>query len=252
MRPSGPSKIMPKAVAETGTVRDSRLRCAGETRDRLPHPASIVLIDDDWAPLARLREIIEQNSDLVVVAACRCATGAMLAVERYRPAVLILDVRLPDRDGAELIRDITARSETKVIVFTAPLQKTEVIDLLQSGAEAIVFKDQPASTLVSCVREALAAKPCSLQSPRAGACDDVKYLSPREQEVAQWAAAGARNKEIAWRLGISEGTVKLHLFHAYRKLRVGNRVGLARALGSSPAKDINDISVYNFRPITFV
>ena len=56
-------------------------------------------------------------------------------------------------------------------------------------------------------------------------------LSAREREVAQWAATGARNKEIAWELGISEGTVKLHLFHAYRKLRVGNRVGLLLALG---------------------
>jgi two-component system, NarL family, nitrate/nitrite response regulator NarL len=59
----------------------------------------------------------------------------------------------------------------------------------------------------------------------------MKALSPREREIAQWAAAGARNKEIAWQLGISEGTVKLHLFRAYRKLRVANRVGLALALG---------------------
>jgi len=77
-----------------------------------------VLIDDDWIALSRLRKIIEQNSDLVVVAACRCATGAMLAVERHRPAVLILDVRLTDRDGIELIREITAKSDAKVIVFT--------------------------------------------------------------------------------------------------------------------------------------
>jgi len=59
---------------------------------------------------------------------------------------------------------------------------------------------------------------------------DGTALTPREREVAQCAAAGARNKEIAWQLRISEGTVKLHLFHAYRKLRVGNRVGLALAL----------------------
>jgi DNA-binding NarL/FixJ family response regulator len=220
----------------TTTPNDSASVFDGDPRDRLPHSASIILIDDDWAALSCLREIIEQNSDLVVAAACRCAAGAMLAVRQYRPAVLILDVRLPDRDGAELIHDITATFQTKVIVFTAALQKTEVVDLLQSGAAAIVFKDQPASMLVSCVRDVLAAKPCSPQSPSAGTCDDVKCLSPREQEVAQWVAAGARNKEIAWRLGISEGTVKLHLFHAYRKLRVANRVGLARALGSSSAK----------------
>jgi DNA-binding NarL/FixJ family response regulator len=117
---------------------------------------------------------------------------------------------------------------------------------LQSGAEAIVFKAQPASMLISCVREVLAGRPWSPQSLRAEACGDVQALSPREREVAQCAAAGARNKEIAWHLGISEGTVKLHLFHAYRKLRVGNRVGLARALGGSPAKILTTLASITF------
>ncbi len=106
-----------------GTVRDCGSEFAPRTRDSLLRPASIVLIDDDWIVLSRLREIIEQNSDLVIVGACRCAAGAMLAVQHYRPAVVILDVRLADRDGVELIRDITAISEAKVIVFTAALQK---------------------------------------------------------------------------------------------------------------------------------
>ena len=55
---------------------------------------------------------------------------------------------------------------------------------------------------------------------------NMSILTQREQEVAKRAAAGARNKEIAWQLGISEGTVKFYLFHTYRKLGVGNRVGL--------------------------
>jgi two-component system uhpT operon response regulator UhpA len=183
-----------------------------------------------------LREIIEEGSDLMVVAACKCAEGAMLAVQQYRPAVLILDVRLPDRNGVELIRDITAISETRVIVFTAALQKAEIVSVLRSGAEAIVFKHEPVATLVSSVRELLAQEACiprhiaTWECPRAGACGDVKALSPREREVAECAAAGLRNKEIAWQLGISEGTVKLHLFHVYRKFKVGNRVGLVLAL----------------------
>ncbi len=147
------------------------------------------------------------------------------------------NVRLPDRDGVELIRDITAISEAKVIVFTAALRKAGIVSVLQSGAKAIVFKDQPASELMSCVREVLAEEPgmawhiTTQERPRAAECGSVKALSAREREVAQWAAAGARNKEIAWKLGIGEGTVKMHLFHTYRKLRVGNRVGLSLALG---------------------
>ena len=134
MRSSGPSTIKPKDIMGTGTVRNSRLRCTGGTRDGLRGPVSIALIDDDWDALSRLREIIEQDSDLAVVVACRCAAGAMLAVERYRPAVLILDVRLPDRDGIELIRDITTISDVKVIVFTAALYREEIVRTLRSGA----------------------------------------------------------------------------------------------------------------------
>ena len=62
---------------------------------------------------------------------------------------------------------------------------------------------------------------------------NMSILTQREQEVAKRAAAGARNKEIAWQLGISEGTVKFYLFRAYRKLRVDNRVGLILRLSET-------------------
>lgn len=204
--------------------------------DSLPSRARIVLIDDDWDAISRLREIIRQEADLEVVAACRCAEGAMLAVRHHRPAMLILDVRLPDQDGFELIRNITAVSTTKVIIYTTALEKADIAHALCSGAEAIVFKDQPASALISRVRDVLTREERVGQNrrarerPAALVPHGVKPLSERELEVAQCAAAGARNKEIAWQLCISEGTVKLHLFHAYRKLGVGNRVGLVRAL----------------------
>jgi DNA-binding NarL/FixJ family response regulator len=99
----------------------------------------------------------------------------------------------------------------------------------------VCVKDQLQS-LVSCVRKVLVGESCfppqitTREGRNAETSGDVRVLTPREREVAECAAAGARNKEIAWHLGISEGTVKLHLFRAYRKLSVGNRVGLALAL----------------------
>jgi DNA-binding NarL/FixJ family response regulator len=234
MRSSARATIRRKDIA--GTIGEHAPRSAQRTRNGALSPASIVLIDDDWVALSRLREIIEQNADLAVVAACRCAAGAMLAVQQYRPALLIIDVRLPDRDGVELIREIAATSDVKVIVFTVALQKAEIVNVLQSGAEAIVFKDQPASTLVASVRAVLAREPRIIQALRADACSDLQVLSPREKVVVQCAVAGARNKEIAWQLGICEGTVKLHLFRAYRKLQVTNRVGLTLALGRLGSK----------------
>jgi len=157
MRSSGRSAAtQKKGIA--GRICDCGSEVARGTRDGVLGPASIVLIDDDLIVLSRLREIIQQDPDLAVVAACRCAAGAMLAVQKYRPAIVVLDVRLPDRDGAELIYEITTTSEAKVIVFTAALQKQGIVSVLQSGAEAIVFKDQQAAALVSCVRSVLAGE----------------------------------------------------------------------------------------------
>jgi DNA-binding NarL/FixJ family response regulator len=232
------------------TTRDRGLGLAEGSRDGALGAARIILVDGQREVLAALRDLIEQDSDFVVVAACRCADAAMLAVQRHRPAAVILDVQLPDRDGVELIRDIAAISDAKVIVFTAALQKVGIVSALRSGAKAVVFKDQPASMLISCLRKVLAETPRLAPSimprePPSG----VKALTVREREVVQWAVAGARNKEIAWQLGISEGTVKLHLFRAYRKLRVGNRVGLVLAFRRAAA----DISAgITFVSLTFV
>src|SRR5215831_12422299 len=126
MKTSASAALAPKALVVPTAPRS----CCGPASAACDAPSGrtrIVLIDDDWGALSRLREIIEQEADLEVVAACRCAEGAMLAVRKYRPAIMVLDVRLPDRNGFELIRDITATSEAKVIVFTAPLQKSETV-----------------------------------------------------------------------------------------------------------------------------
>jgi DNA-binding NarL/FixJ family response regulator len=250
------SSQRPATAGGDGLERRSRNGGPGPAEgslDQARDPASIVIIDDHLEVLVHLRAIIAQEPDLAVVATCRCADGAMLAVQRYLPAVVVLDVRLSDRDGIELIRDIIAISDAKVIVFTAAAQKAEIISALRNGAKAIVFKTQPAPMLISCIRKVLAGEPCVIPwqvmtsgRQRANGYGALENLSPREREVAQWAAAGARNKEIAWQLAISEGTVKLHLFHAYRKLGVSNRVGLARALGSAGSKILTALSAITF------
>src|SRR5215831_15754093 len=221
MRSSGCSTLSRKGdIAKTpDRIRPGPPPDAGEG---VPGPPSIVLVDDDWIVLPRLREIIEQNFGFAVAAACRCADGAMLAVQRYRPAVVIIDVRLPGLDWVQLIRDIAAISGAYVIVYTTALSEEGIVNVLRGGAKAIVFKDQPASVLISCVRQVFTAP--EVVTPETSS--NMSVLTQREQEVAKCAAAGARNKEIAWRLGISEGTVKFYLFHACRKLGVNNRVGL--------------------------
>src|SRR5260370_19418354 len=84
---SSEPRTPPRKADIEGTTPKTCSGPTGDLRDQLPGPSGIVLVEDDWVVLSRLREIIEQTYDLVVVGACRCAEGAMLAVERYRPAV---------------------------------------------------------------------------------------------------------------------------------------------------------------------
>ena len=107
------------------------------------------------------------------------------------------------------------------------------------------------------MRDVLAREECVPQNrtarerPVALVSHHVEALSEREREVAQWAALGARNKEIAWQLGISVGTVKLHLFHAYQKLRVSTRVGLVLALRRAANDTLTVITCITFGNLTF-
>jgi len=156
---------------------------------QVPGPTRIVLVDDQCEVLRDLRELIGRNSDLVVVAACRCSDGGMAAVQQHRPAVVILDVRLPDRDGIELIRDLVAISEARVIVFTAALPKAQILRALRSGAKAVVFKDQPASMLISCVREVVAAEPCMGHNSVAG------HIAPPSLESGYYSMGWQRQRQ---------------------------------------------------------
>src|SRR5260370_30122142 len=121
MRSSGRSTITHKEGI-AGTTCDRGPGLAGGLRDGEHGLARIVLVDDQCDVLTRLRDLIKQNSDLVVVAACRCADGAMLAVQQYRPAVVVLGVRPPARGGGLLLRGCFAGFWAEgVCVTTTPL-----------------------------------------------------------------------------------------------------------------------------------
>lgn len=145
------------------------------------------------------------------------------------------------------LREVLEQASGSANIATSAGADEAILALRQSPPELVVFlKGVPAATLVFLLSKAFDGEPSATangaphHSPGAIFRDGADALSEREREVAKWAAAGARNKEIAWRLGISEGTVKLHLFRAYRKLRVTNRVGLALALGGPPKESEPD------------
>lgn len=195
----------------------------------------IVITDDH--PIVRdgLAQLFGSEPGFAVLALCGCGEEMLRELARHRPDVLVLDARLPDCDGIDWLPDIAAASpRTRIVVFAAMLEEERVVEALRRGASAVVLKDARATDLVGCVRAVVAGEAWVAPAhngeeplPEAAAAGAAS-LSRREREIAEMVARGARNKEIAFRLGLSEGTVKLHISRAFRKLRVGNRVGLSR------------------------
>lgn len=201
-------------------------------------PIRIVIADDHPVVLAGLRALFEEEQGLEILATCPDGEEALAVVERERPDVAILDMRMPRMNGIEVLRALKEkRSVCRVIILAAAIQDDEVLEAMQLGVKGIVLKEMAPSMLLRAIhkvheggqwleKESLGRaidrmlnRAETLQSLRA-------VLTPREMEVMRIAARGKGNQEIAEGLCISQGTVKTHLHAIYSKLGVDGRVGL--------------------------
>jgi len=201
-------------------------------------PISVVLADDHPLVLEALENVFRLQEDIVVRARCGDGVEALRAVREHRPDVLVLDIRMPGMDGLALIRELKKEKlPTRVVLLTAALDEEEVLAAIRLGVKGVVLKEMAPRLLVQCVRTVHAGGDwLEKQSVRlaldkllrreAGAREVARILTPREIEIVRMVAGGLRNKEIAAKLHVNEGTVKLHLHHIYTKLGVNSRVAL--------------------------
>jgi len=158
--------------------------------------------------------------------------------------VLLLDINMPKLDGFGVLRTLAnERADVRTIVLTAELDASAVGAARLAGARGVVLKELSPQHVLDCIRSVHAGSEWIEFLGRASAAPkkpalqhDTNELTPRERELATLVASGLRNREIAARLGISEGTAKLHLYNVYKKLGVSSRVELAiRMQGGQPA-----------------
>ena len=191
-----------------------------------PIPVSVVIVDDHPVVRDGLCAMISAEADIQVVAEVGTGTEALAVITKLRPMVVLMDLLLPDIGGAEVIRRVCAgSSDTAFIVLTTLVGDEEIYRALEAGARGYLFKDMARKELVHAIRAVAAGKryiPAQVGSriaeslPRTG-------LTPREVEVLQLVAAGLKNKEIAYDLGISEATVNAHVKHILEKLNASDR-----------------------------
>jgi DNA-binding NarL/FixJ family response regulator len=203
----------------------------------------IVIADDHPVVLDGLAKLFAGERDFEVVATAKNGEEALRAVRKFAPDVLVLDLRMPGKDGicvlGEMRRDGLA---TKVVLLTA-MENDDVLVAIRLGVRGVVLKDMALRLLVECVRivhgggrwiEKSAANRAvdRLLQRESGNRTIAKNLTPREVQIARMVVEGLASKHVASRLAITEGTAKLHLHHIYSKLNLRGRIALMRYMQS--------------------
>lgn len=186
----------------------------------------ILSVDDQPVLREGIAAIVNRQVDMRIE---KTASNGNEAIETFRiarPDVTLMDLRLPDMSGIDLI--LAIRSEfpgARVIVLTTDKRDVEIQRALQSGARAYLLKSVPPKQMLETIRQVHAGRrvvPPEIAARLAEHLGEEK-LSHREVEVLQQVAAGNRNRDIAERLFIAEETVKVHLKHIMGKLGANDR-----------------------------
>jgi len=189
-------------------------------------PVSVVIVDDHPVVRDGLCAMISAEADIEVAAEAGTGAEALAIIQKLRPAVVLMDLLLPDIGGSEVIKRVcSASSDTAFIVLTTVAGDEEIYRALEAGARGYLFKDMARKELIHAIRAVAKGQryiPAQVGSriaenlPRPG-------LTAREIDVLQSVATGLRNKEIAFELGISEATVNAHIKHILEKLGASDR-----------------------------
>jgi len=194
----------------------------------------VLLVDDHAVVIEGLTMLLSSYDDLEIAGA---ANSGLEGVRRYvdvRPDVVLMDVSMPDIDGLEATRRIRAEhAEARVIVLTGSADAHLVPLSLNVGVSGYLMKNTGGDELVEAVRRVASGQAVfgseAMQALHTGSENAApgSQLTPRETEVLRYIVGGLSNKQIATELGISSGTVRIHVSNVLAKLQVSNRTAAA-------------------------
>ena len=186
----------------------------------------VAIIDDHMVVRAGLKYVLESDPEMEFVGEHGGGAGAAAFLAEVKPDVTLMDVRMPDLNGIDALREILAANpKARVVMLTTSDVEEDVYRSIELGALGYVMKESPVETILAAIRSAMAGDVFMsddvrrIYETRKGA----KGLSPRESEVLGLVAKGLGNREIGDRLGISENSVKMHLKRVNFKLGASDR-----------------------------
>jgi DNA-binding NarL/FixJ family response regulator len=205
-------------------------------------PIKVLIADDHPVVRIGLRNMLQADPQMQIVAEAKDGVEALHMVHTYRPDILLLDLAMPKMPGMDALRELTTETtSTRTIVLTGLVDKRQILEALQLGARGVVLKDAVVEHLSACIRAVmqgqhwLEGRPVQnlvqvlrdLAAQTAPPSRKTFGLTGRELEVVTLITEGSTNKHIAQTFGISEETVKRHLTNIFNKLGVGSRLELA-------------------------
>jgi DNA-binding NarL/FixJ family response regulator len=197
----------------------------------------VLVADDQSMVRAGFRMLLSGDSEIEVVAEATNGLEAVDKAARFRPTVVLMDIRMPELDGLEATRRILAADDApRILVLTTFDLDEYVYEALRAGASGFVLKDDPPEQLLAAIR--IVAAGDALLSPaitkrviekftsisHAKPPSELAELTDRELDVFRLIARGLSNAEIGQELYISDATVKTHITHLLQKLNLRDRV----------------------------
>ena len=205
------------------------MEASPSSTDAAPQQREItcLIVDDHEVVREGLRLSLSRAPHVRVIGEASDGAGAVALVERRRPQVVIMDVRMPGMDGLEATKLLTEKVPgTAVLIFTAYSERSLLSRGLESGAKGYILKEAPHATLLRAIEKVAAGEayvdPALMPQFLAGR-DHGDLLTAREREILKLLADGLSNADVADKLFISQETVKSHVRHILTKLEADTR-----------------------------
>ena len=199
-------------------------------------PHRLLLVDDHPMMRRGIRQMLELEDDLHVVGEAGNGEEALALIHSLKPDLVLLDNNMPQMNGLETLRRLRSLDCTaKVLLFTVSDAEDDIRDALRLDADGYLLKDMEPELLVQYIRDALAGElvispgltQAMAQALRSAPRQATVELTERERQVLKSIASGYSNKVIGHKLGITEGTVKVHVKNLLHKLGLRSRVEAA-------------------------
>ena len=192
-----------------------------------------ILLADDHPMIQAAVEAMLRGSEYELVAKAGSGAEALIAIDKTNPEIVVLDIQMPEGRGLDVLRKLrSSGDERPVVLRTASIDDAGFAEALSLKVDGVLLKTSDPALLIDCLDSVRSGEEwidrnLTSETPPPAAVRGRSLLSPREIDLVKLVRQGMRNRDIAEKLGITEGTVKVYLHSVFEKTGVANRTELA-------------------------